>query len=458
MPALFRLEEVLKATGGKLLSDSANAIIKGVSIDSRTIKRGDIFIAIRGENFDGHDFVGRVLEKASAIVVSRKDVPVGSRCPVILVKDTVRALGDLAAFHRRRFNIPVVAITGSAGKTTTKEMAARVLATRFCILKNIANQNNLIGVPLTLLRLKSRHEIAVVELGTNLPGEIRRLTQITHPTVAILTNIGESHLEFLKSRAGVFKEKFELVRQMAARGVVIYNQDDVFLKAIGRKPLTQRLISCGTIKTARFYAEGIETNGNNQTHFFLNGKDPFTLRTSARHMVDNALAAIAVGQFFKIHHAGIRKILARFKPLDNRGSLYKVGPYKLIDDTYNSNPVSLRSAIGSIHQLPYRGRKIFVCGDMLELGPQTERLHREMGRRMAKADIDILLTVGKHSRWIAEQARSNKNISVCHCPDIPTAQNRLARYLTAGDMIFLKGSRGIHLERIVEFIKEKVNS
>lgn len=453
---MFRIDEILQATGGALLNAARGLPVKGVSIDSRTLKKGELFLAIRGQNFDGHDFLREAVRKsAAAVVVSKRRAAGWIEIPVILVEDTQKALGDIALFHRLRFPIPVVAITGSTGKTTTKDLVAAVLSRRYKVHKNTANFNNRIGVPLTLLKLNSSHEVLVIELGTSCPGEIKRLSQITRPTVAVLTNIGESHLEFLKTSDGVFKEKLQIVNHMDQQGVVIFNKDDPYLSKISSLKLKQKLISYGIQSPCDYKAEHINLEGNASIHFRLNKKERFILKSSALHMVYNALAALGTARLFGVDVKQVKKAFSQFSPLSHRHCLTRIGSYCLIDDSYNSNPVSLRSAIHSLNSLESRGRKIFVCGDMLELGRHTERLHRQMGRLMAASDVDILLTVGKYSRFMAQAARKKGRLKIHHFPSVVSAQYRLERYLQPHDTIFIKGSRGMHLERMVEFLKEK---
>jgi len=453
---MFSVDDIVKATQGILINEKRGVRLKGISINSRTLKEGELFIAIKGQNFDGHDFIKDVIKKsAAAMVLAKKDVVGEVNIPVILVKDTTKALGDIALFHRLRFQIPVIAITGSAGKTTTKDLVAVVLKKKYKVHKNVANHNNLIGVPLTLFGLNRSHEILVIELGTSFPGEIKRLAEITRPTTAILTNIGESHLEFLKTSARVFKEKLQIMSHMDNQGTVIFNNDDLYLSQIPGLKLKPKLISYGINQTCDYQADQVSLEKNAQIHFRLNKKRAFTLKSSALHMVYNALAVISMARLLGIEFSDVQKAFRRFSAMNNRHSLSKMGAYWMIDDSYNSNPVSLRSAIHSLNCLNSEGRKILVCGDMLELGRASDGLHCQMGRLIADSDIDILLTVGRHSRFTAQAAKKNKRLKVHHFTSLVSAQNRLAKYLQPNDTILVKGSRGIHLEKIVEFIKGK---
>src|SRR3989338_2577782 len=354
---MFNVEELQKASQGKLIQGKSSARVKGVSINSRAIKKGEVFIAIPGPNFDGHDFVTDAIKKKAAVVIVTKNLKrIPGYIPVIQVKDTVKALGKIARAFRDRFSIPVIAITGSAGKTTTKEMLAYTLGNDFNVLKNIKTENNHIGVPLTLLKLKPKHEIAVIELGTNRPKDIRWLTYIVNPQVAILTNIGESHLELLKSPSGVFQEKFDLVSGMKEGGTVIFNADDVYLNKIPSYRFAHKIVKYAIKNKADYQAGAIE-NHNGFLRFSVNGKKGWRLRTLAQHNIYNALVAISCGKQFKMSELAIQKRLARFRFPAGRQNVGKVGGCWLIDDTYNANPVSLRSALQTLSSLNVRGRK-----------------------------------------------------------------------------------------------------
>ncbi len=453
---MFTVEEILKATNGVLLQGVKSAPIRNISTDSRIIRNGELFVAIQGENFDGHEYLRQVARKgACAVIVSRKRMDFPSQLSVIFVPDTIKAYGQIARFYRDRFPVPVIAITGSAGKTTTKEMMATVLSKRYQVLKNFATHNNHIGVPATLLALKPSHQIVVIELGTNRCGDIRWLTKIARPTVAIFTNIGESHLEFLKSQQGVFEEKFELVKNMETPGTVIYNADNPFLRNIPKRNRHHRLISYGLGTACDYRASDIEVTKNGICRFKVNGHD-FTLKTPMDHNIYNALASICCGRLFKIEYHKIKNGLGKIPLPEGRAIIKKIGPWNVIDDTYNANPVSVRSVLHSLGRWNGSGRKILVCGDMLELGSQSERLHRLMGKLAAKSQMDMILTVGRLSRWIVKGAQQeNKSLLGFHHPSIEAMNDRLIRYCRPGDTILVKGSRAMHMEKTIQFLRER---
>jgi len=518
---MFTIEEILKATRGTLIKEGTALLtivppkeqlnreqssrywlpqrdlvkkkpvktIRGVSIDSRTIQPQELFIAIKGERFDGHDYVDSAIEKQAALmIVSKKNFPSSKNSrqpPMILVADTTKALGDLAHFHRQRFSIPIIAVTGSNGKTTTKEMIAAVLSARYNVLKNVATENNHIGVPMTLLRLNRSHKIAVLEFGTNQFGDIRRLAEITNPTVGLFTNIGESHLEFLKTPSGVFKEKTEMIQYMKQPAALIINRDDPHLKKILNRKFKGKIFTYGVkidlrhskehsdeeshrgeiLRSAQndgktllrniphFQASTIKIIANTQLEFQVKRRQKFRLNTLAAHNVTNALAAIACGRLFHLSFQEIQERIANFNFPKGRQAVHRSGRFVVIDDTYNSNPVSVRSALETLTSLNTKGKKIFVCADMLELGSQSKELHAAIGKSVGQSPVDAVFTIGPFARLISQTVKKeNKNLTADHFDTIEGVHNRLKEYCQMGDVILVKGSRGMRMERTVEFL------
>lgn len=467
---MFTLEEIKKAVKGALLpvNGSVNHYrklnskvkIKGVFIDSRTLGKGCLFIAIKGARLDGHDFISQAIERGASVIIVSKNMSCHKDVVVFRVKDTTKALGQIAALHRARFNIPVIAVTGSTGKTTTKDMIATVLETgaRFNVLKNIGTENNQYGVPLTLLKLKKHHGIVVLELGTNHPGDIAWLSKIARPTAAVFTNVGESHLEGLESSAGVFREKIQLLKYMLPGGQVIFNNDDLYLKRLGIKAATHKKITYAIENKADYRASEIVIKNNSSIHFKVRGRT-FFLKTPAEHNVRNALAAICCGLLYKNNYADIGKSLARFRFCHGRQKIKRVGQVHLIDDTYNSNPVSFRSAVQTLDSLNTRGRKILVCADMLELGRQAVKLHQLMGKIVASSSIDCVITIGEYSKYIAQEVeRTGQGIIAVHCRSFMDVHKCLKNLCGPGDIFLVKGSRGMHMEKTVEFLEQEMKS
>ena len=451
---MFTIDEIIKAARGVLLQGPVLGRVLSVGIDSRNIKKGELFIAIRGDVFDGHDFISQVLSQGVRVVVVHKPVKVSDpKVSVILVKDTVCALGDIARFHRLRFSVPVIAVTGSAGKTTTKEMIAAVLSRKRRVLKNEGTQNNHIGVPLTLLKLRPKHGIVVLECGTNRPGDIIWLSDVARPTMALFTNIGESHLEGLKTTQGVLREKWLLTSFLGPKGVSLINADDVLLSRQGRRKNNFKVMTYG-LKDPRadFMASGINIVSGRHLRFRI-GTSSIELDSCGINNVYNALAAYACGACFKVPPQVIARALKTFKFPQGRGQIVRLGDGWLINDTYNANPVSMRSALQTLQAVETQGKRIFVAADMLELGKLAKPLHQAMGTAMAASSLDVLITVGSLARLMASEARRhNKKMQIFACRDIDSAQKCLAKVFRNKDAVLIKGSRRMRMEQVAEFL------
>ena len=465
---MLTIPQILAATGGTLVhgrressrrapSWRTPAGFSGVSIDSRSLKRGSVFVAIRGKNRDGHRFIAQAVRKGASLLVVSEKISGAADLPVILVKDTTVALGQIAGAYRRGFNIPVIAVTGSAGKTTTKDMIAAVLGSRFRVLKNEKTLNNQYGVSLTVLGLRPGHEALVIELGTNNPGEIKWLAEIAQPTVAVLTNIGESHLEGLKNRPGVYREKSAIFRGIGSKGHVIFNNDDPYLRKIPGEKKRPRVLTYGIERSSDLRARKIRVKNNRKICFHVNGHG-FILNTPAPCYVYNALAAILCGRLFGIRDRDSKKALEKLVFGNHRQQMREIGGVTVIDDTYNSNPVSVRNALNTLDALTARGKKIFITADMLELGAQSAPLHREKGRWIARSSADVAITVGKFSRHAANSIRGgNKRIGVFHHAGVAGIPERLKKLCRPGDIVLVKGSRGMRMERVIEFLQNHLS-
>jgi UDP-N-acetylmuramoyl-tripeptide--D-alanyl-D-alanine ligase len=453
---MMTIPEMIKTVRGRCLQDGRAKKIRRVVTDSRQVKRGDLFIAIKGRRLDGHRYVEQAIQQgAAAVIVSDPVAKAGAW--IIKVKDTTAALGDLARTHRRRFDIPVIAVTGSTGKTTTKEMIASVLKRRRRILKNLKTENNQYGVPMTLLQIRPRHEAVVVELGTNHFGEMKYLTRIAGPTVAVMTNIGASHLEFLKNPSGVFREKFNIVRYTDPSGTVVFNGDDAYLKKIKHRALRQRKISYG-LNGPGLRARDIQAVSAQSTAFFVD-QQKFVLHSFAAHNIYNALAAVAVGKILKMPLSEIAEGLERWRPLKGRHHVIRTADLLILDDTYNANPVSFQSALETFARMKTKGRKILVCGDMKELGDASVRLHQRIGRVAAGMGVDAVFSVGKHAACLAtEAARCNPTIALRHSGTVEELQRHLNGFIRASDAVLVKGSRAMNMEAIVDFLKNRKGS
>ncbi|HQP91627.1 MAG TPA: UDP-N-acetylmuramoyl-tripeptide--D-alanyl-D-alanine ligase [Candidatus Omnitrophota bacterium] len=455
---MFKVKEVLKATGGELLSGTFPRSLAGLCIDTRTLIQNCIYVAIIGKKFDGHDFIEESINKGAKVIIYSNQEKIKTfkkNVAYLKVKDTVRALGDLALFHRRRFDIPIIAVTGSSGKTTTKEMIAGVLSARYNVHKNKGTQNNLIGVPLTLLEIHSRHDVCVLEMGTNKSGEIAELSRIAEPNVGVITNIGPAHLEFLGDLKGVYKEKIELIKRLAHPGIAILNKGDIYLSKLS-KVRSKPLFFYGINQDCEFKATEI-TYKNQSIAFIFNGTHDLEIRHCALHNVSNALAAISCGILFGLEMNDIKQKIEAFDSPDMRLKEIKLKTCVVFDDSYNSNPQSLKQAIDVLCRQSSATRRILVMGDMLELGKKSEEFHAYFGTYVSKKSVDMLITMGQFSRSASESAKKGgmNTASIFHFNDCASVLEFLHNNIKEGDVVLVKGSRSMQMEKIVAALKEK---
>ena len=462
---ILTIEEVLKITRGNLVQGGENTSFQGVSTDSRTVAEGDLFIALKGPRFDGHAYALEALgRKAGGVLVQEDKVGDirwnGNRSkPVIAVKDTLSALGDIARGWRRKHRIPVVALTGSNGKTTTKEMIGACLETTFPILKTKGNLNNLIGVPQTLLGLTEKERIVVLEMGMNVPGEIRRLTEIAEPDVGLITNIQKVHLEGLGSLERLKEEKGELFRGMRRDGTILVNQDDPRVVDLANDYPGQR-ITFGMDHPAEVMAKEIRLGGAQGTSFtlLLEGEAmEIALPLLGRHFVPDALCAVAIASLFGVEVEQIKKALENFRPFPMR---MEVVPLKegatLINDAYNASPYSMELALETLAEAKGEGRAIAVLGDMLELGSFTREAHEQIGKKVGELSIDFLFAMGEEAPTLVQSAIHHglpmKRARVVE--NHSEAISLLKEMIQDGDWVMVKGSRRMAMEKIAEGLAE----
>ncbi|GBD94032.1 UDP-N-acetylmuramoyl-tripeptide--D-alanyl-D-alanine ligase [bacterium BMS3Abin05] len=456
------LEDVLHASKGKALNitrASLRNVLQGVSIDSRKIQPGDLFFALKGERFDAHDFLDRVFATPNvAAVVGRswaggqKRVP---NWPLVVVDDTLQALQEVGAFYRRKFNIPVLAITGSNGKTTTKEMTASVLAQKFRVVKTPGNLNNHIGLPLTLFEITSETEFAVVEMGANHFGEIARLCEIADPDFGLITNIGSAHLEYFGSVENVARAKSELPDYLSAKkGVLFVNQDDPLAREIGEKVKNRFTYGLAMPSDAR--GEFVSLDERGCVRFRLNGED-IHLNVPGAYQVQNALAASAVGLYFGLKINRIKQALESFSGVAKRMEIVKVNDILILNDTYNANLDSMKGGLKTLAHIRHRrgGRSFAVLADMLELGDESERQHRLVGEIAAEIGINFILTYGKQARFISDAAIEKGLSASYHFEKKEDLEKFLQSYLRGGDLVLVKGSRGMGMETVVQFLRDR---
>ncbi|MFP4472800.1 MAG: UDP-N-acetylmuramoyl-tripeptide--D-alanyl-D-alanine ligase [Candidatus Omnitrophota bacterium] len=447
-------ELIAEALDVSIRQEGTRGLSRRVVIDSRVIEPGDIFFAIRGVRQDGHQFISKAVRAgAGAVVLERENRDVPADVHVFKVRDSTRALGQMAAYHRRRFSVPVIAVTGSAGKTAVKDMAAHVLSGKYRILKTERSLNNHWGLPLTLLNLSPSHQAVVVELGINRPGEMEYLAAMARPDIAVFTNIGASHLAGLKSLKGVLREKAVLLKHLSPGGLVIFNDDDALLRTLRMRG--GKVVRYSLEHRADIFALDLIC-GRSGMRFLLNGRYPVRLKTPVRAMVANALAAAACGRALGMTWQDIVRRLESFRPCVQRQCLVKTAGMTIIDDTYNANPLSYASAAETLRDIKTQGKKIAVCGDMLELGRRAPVQHRKVGKILARAQADLVVCFGPQGLYIKEgyeQARGPGR-TVCY-----TRLGPLNRFLAAqagsGDTILIKGSRGMRMERVVDYLRRR---
>ncbi len=454
--------EILKATEGAPLRGGTGWSCHGISTDTRTLRAGNLFIALQGEHFDGHDCLAAAAQKGAAGLLIRaesfaKTAGLQEELPVIGVPDTLDALGALAHAWRLRFPLPLVAITGSSGKTTTKELLAAIASRSRNVLKTTGNLNNLIGLPLTLLRLGAGHELAIVEMGTNRPGEIARLAAIAAPDVGLITNIGPAHIEGLGSLEGIREEKGELFRIMAGRGTAVINHDDDAIAVLAERWRGKR-VTFGLKAGADITARRIGRAGPEGVGFEIiidGGATPVRLAVPGRHTVTNSLAAAAAAWVLGFDRQAIVEGLAAFRPLPGRMEIRHLGNgATLVMDTYNANPASVREALSTLRELRGAGNAFVIFADMLELGERADALHGEIGTLLVETGVDRVLLKGTLSRFTAEEARKKgfpaERIVFFDDPGQVVAD--LRSRLKEGDWILIKGSRKMKMEAAAEAI------
>lgn len=459
---MYTIEEIISATDGKMTGKFSHREIAGISADSRTINRGDLFIPLKGKSFDGHAFIDQAFKRgASATLISNRYINklekgILRERIVIRVEDTLKALQVLANMHRRRYNIPIIAITGSNGKTTTKEMAYRILKKSLVTLRNEGNINNYIGVPLTIFRLSSHHQAFLVEMGISLKGEMRELCSIALPTIGVITNIGPAHLETLGSIEDVARAKGELAEFIEANGGgLILNADDPFLAGLIPN-LKCNLLTYGIVSDAKIRGLRAGLKEGYGESFIVkryDGEVDVLLKLYGKHNVYNALAAAAAATYLDIGLDDIKSGLEGFIPVPMRSEAIRLKRgTMIINDSYNANPASMRCAISTLAALKGKGTAIGVFGDMLELGTSSKDAHSELGRFVASSGIDRLILFGEMAPQILKGAKDagmdEYRIRICdNRDDIPKLLLEMAG---KDDAILVKGSRGMGLDSVVK--------
>ena len=455
----FSVKEILKITGGKLISKekdlSFSLPASKICTDTRRLKKGDLFVALKGKFFDGHNFVEDAYKKgACGAIISQVFLPF-PHFFLIQVRDTLLSLQELSKYYRERTSIPMIAITGSNGKTTVKEMCSKIISQDRYLLKSEGNFNNQIGVPLSLLNLCSHHKAAVLEMGMSSPGEIKRLSQIIQPNIGVITNIHHSHLEFFKNIEETKEAKAELIPFLNKdkNNYLILNGDNIWTNSL-KKRVKCKLITFGVNPLNNVRAKDIKESEEeiNFTLSWEREKIPLYLPVPGKHNVYNALCASAVAICLKISFDKIASALANFKPPPLRTEIIPLNEGKLINDSYNANPESMLEALIILHKIK-GNRKIAVLGDMLELGEKSSLFHSFIGENVAKLKIDTLFTLGTLSKGIAKKAKERGVREVFSFEDKDELLDKLLSFYKQGDSILIKGSRGMKMEEIAEKVR-----
>ena len=468
--ATFTGDEVLAATGGALLKGTTGCRIQRVCTDSRKVRKGDLFVALKGARFDGHQFIDEVFTRGAKGVVletlprnAKVGKPASARAArsdpfVVKVRDSLRAYQDLATFHRSRFDIPVVAVTGSNGKTTTKEMVAKTLSQRWRLRKTAGNMNNRIGLPQTVLGLTAAHHAAVLELGVDAEGQTTRLAEIARPTVGLITNVGNDHLEFFGSVDGSARAKAELLAHLPDDGTVILNADDPYYEFFRRRARCS-VVSFGLQDQADVRGSHVQRRGT-RTEFRLNvtGRQRshrLALHVHGTHNVLNALAAIAVGHVLGLSVVKMTTGLRRFRPVAMRSQVSSWRGIRVIQDYYNANPDSMKAAVTLLQEFGAGHRTIAVLGDMLELGPETRSLHGAVGAFIAGSRVSFLIACGEFGRELARGASAEGMPSsrIFEVRRVSDAAPILRKLVEPGDVVLLKASRAMRFECLADALR-----
>jgi UDP-N-acetylmuramoyl-tripeptide--D-alanyl-D-alanine ligase len=449
---------ILSACAGKLIRGEANLAVQRVCTDSRRAQPDDLFIALRGEHFDGHEFLGEVAAKGVVAVMIDDQKPTADfpDCAIIIVSDTRKALGKLAARYRNDFSPAMIAVGGSNGKTTTKELIASVLRQKLNTLWSDASFNNDIGVPLTLMRLEKSHQAAVLETGTNHPGELAPLVKMIRPDFGVITNIGREHLEFFGNLEGVADEEGALAELLPRAGKLFLNGDDEWTPRIAKRASAQ-VVRVGLGETNDWRATEISP-GKNGVSFQVSApvaefSGAYRIQLFGRHQVVNALFAISVGAELGLNHAEIERGLSECPAPKMRLQFCEPNGVGILDDSYNANVDSMIAALETLRDFPCKGRRVAVLGDMAELGMHSETAHEEVGRSTAEMGVGQLFVVGEMASITARGARDAGLNRVLEFSDVETAAAAVRSFLKPGDVVLLKASRAARLERVAELLR-----
>lgn len=460
----LKIKDVIEAVNGTLVFGVSDLGVTSVSIDSRSLENGALFVPLKGERFDGHDFIKKALERGAAGFLTERwneqirlqiNVHLGPKVAIIKVKDTLKALQDLSRYYRSRLKLKVVGVTGSTGKTSTKDMISSVLAEKFAVVSSEKSFNNEIGVPLTILMADKMTDVLVAEMGMRGLGQIEALAEIAQPDVGVVTNVGKTHFELLGSEELIAQAKSELVKAVPSSGVVVLNQDDAWTKKL-RELSKARVVTYGLSGKAAIRADRIEVDPSGKPSFQLHSQDgtiKIVLPVAGRHNVYNALAAAAVGFEFDLSQEMVKNGLEKTVLTEMRMQTFTTADGMVVlNDAYNANPTSMKAALQTLSDFNSGSRKIAVLGDMLELGKLSDIAHFEIGEAVKQVGVDLLITVGEKGKRIAEGAirRGFDKRAAFICQTTAEASRILKVHLQPKDVILIKASRAMKLEEIVD--------
>lgn len=450
----LKISEILEATDGKLLSGSEDTVVSSFSTDSRDIKSTTMFVPIKGENTDAHIYIEDVFESGACASFTEQEIPPHGDKAVVLVKNTRVALQKVAAYYRGLFDIPVIGVTGSAGKTTTKEMIALVLSSKFKVLKTAGNQNSQVGVPLTVCRLRKEHQAAVVEMGISMPGEMGRIASVVKPDYAVISNIGISHIEHLKTQENIMQEKLHIADYIKGDGILFVNGDDELLSTL-KGSYQGKIATYGVGRGNDVVSEELNPTAKGTFFKCRIGAESASVFVPAPgiHNVRNALAAIAVAKTLGVSLEDATRAIAAYKPPSMRQEMFEIGGITVIDDSYNASPDSVHAAIDILTAEKTEGRKIAALADMLELGDYSQIGHLGVGKYAASKAVDLLIGVGPLSRDICKGYGEENALWFEDCEK---AGEYLLSELKKGDTVLIKGSRGMKMDYIVSLLKENI--
>lgn len=446
----FTVSDILEATSGRLISGDEEKVIRGVVSDSRKVEEGTLFIPFKGKSSNGHDYIKGVLEKG-ALSLTEEKIPEMDGT-IVEVESTLKALGDIAKAYMKKYRVPTVGVTGSVGKTSTKDMISGVLAKKYNLLKSTGNHNNEIGMPLTILGMEEENDMAVLEMGMSAFGELDYLSNIARPDVAVITNIGMSHIENLGSQEGILKAKLEITNYFGKDNVLFVNGDDKFLNNVEGE---FKIIRYGLGDNCHIKACDIKNKGILGSEFTLlyEGKSyPVTIKAPGVHNVYNALAAIGIGIHFGVTLEDAIDGVKEVELTDMRLTVEEVGENVIIKDFYNAAPDSIRASLKVLESVEEK-RRVAILGDVLEMGEFAEPEHRKLGIS-ANESADVLITAGENARFIAEGAKELGMMEVFSFPDTDSCADEIKKYIKSGDCILIKASRGMKFEKIYDRIKE----